>query len=210
MVVDVVDNSRTHTLPGLYSLFNLPASMNLHGGRALDVEREIERLNRERPWIDTSRIGKPEDIPFAAERIEFFNFEPPPELAAHTSHIWYAVAGGGYRLNLTDGESLAIESNLLDTWDVRLFQMTGTRLLARADSLQRAAGIADSFVLTDRPDAANIVQRSASWRSEFPTDKQKELLARKGIAVPAGLTKGQASQIISHLLVSSHRGKGKA
>ena len=33
MVVDVVDNSRTHTLPGLYSLFNLPARMNLSGAR---------------------------------------------------------------------------------------------------------------------------------------------------------------------------------
>lgn len=206
MVVDVVDNSRTHTLPGLYSLFNLPARMNLQGGRALDVEREIERLNRERPWIDTSRLGKPEDIAFAAERIEFFNFDAPPELAAHTSNIWYAAAGG-YRLNLPAGEALTIESNLLDTWDVRALQTTGTRLLARADTLSRAAAIADSFVFTDRPDAVKFVERAASWRAELPTDKQKELLAKKGIAVPDGLTKGQASQMISQVLALSSRGK---
>ena len=205
MVVDVVDNSRTHTLPGLYSLFNLPARMNLQGGNALDVERYIERMNRERPWIDTSRIGKPEDIPFAAEKIEFFNFDPPPELAEHTDHIWYGVAGGGYRLNLVDGESLTIESNLLDTWDVRLSHTTGTRLLARADSLPRAAAIADSFVLTERPDAAKFVKSDARWRGELPTDKQKELLAKKGIAVPEGLTKGQASQMISQVLALSGR-----
>ena len=208
MVVDVVDNSRTHTLPGLYSLFNLPARMNLHGARALDVEGAIERMNRERPWIDTSRISKPEDIPFAAERIEFFNFDPPPELAAHTSNIWYAAAGG-FRLNLVEGEWLTIESNLLDAWDVRLSHMTGTRLLAQADTLWRAAAIADTFVSCERPDAAKFVERSAGWRLELPTDKQKDLLARKGIPVPEGLTKGQAAQMISQVLASSQRGRTK-
>ncbi len=204
MIVDVVDNSRTHTLPGLYSLFNLPAGMNLHGANVLDVERDLERMNRQRPWIDTSRIGSPEDIPLAAERIDFFNFDPPPELAGHTDHIWYGLAGA-YGLNLVDGESLIIESNLLDTWDVRLSQGKGTRLIARAESLARAAAIADNFVLTERPDAVKFVQRSASWRSELPTDKQKALLARKGIPVPNGLTKGQAAQMISHVLASSQR-----
>jgi superfamily II DNA or RNA helicase len=206
MVVDVVDNSRVHTLPGLYSLFNLPARMNLQGRRALEVERDIEWLNRERPWIDTSRLDKPEDIPFAAERIEFFNFDPPAELAGYTSNIWYAVTGG-YRLNLLEGESLTIESNLLDTWDVRLTKATTTRLLAQADRLSRAVAIADTFVSCERPDASKIVERSASWRSEDPTDKQKDLLARKGIPIPKGLTKGQASQMISQVLASSQRGR---
>lgn len=204
MVVDIADNSRSHTLPGLYSLFNLSPKMNLQGERALEVEREIERLNREQPWIDTSRLTKPEDISIAAERIDFFNFDPPPELSEHTSHIWHAVASG-YRLHLPKGESVTIESNLLDSWDVRLSSATNDRLLVRADSLARAVAIADNFVLTDRPDAITLVQRSAGWRSEPPTDKQKELLARKGISLPAGVTKGQASQMISQLIAP--RGK---
>lgn len=209
MVVDVADNSRTHTLHGLYSLFNLPARMNLQGSRAMEVERDLERLNRERPWIDTSRIGTPEEIAFSAERIEFFNFDPPSELAAYTSNIWYAVAGG-YRLNLPEGESLTIESNLLDTWDVRLVSMSKTRLLAQADSLSRAAAIADTFVSCERSDAVKFVARSASWRSELPTDKQKELLMRKGIPAPEGLTKGQASQMISQVLVSTPGNRPRA
>jgi len=204
MVVDVVDNSRNHTLPGLYSLFNLPAGLNLQGGRALDIERQIERMNQERPWIDASRIGTPEDIPFAAERIEFFNFDPPQELDAHTSFTWYGTAGG-YRLNLPGSETLTIESNLLDTWDVRLANRTGTRLLAETDTLSRAVAIADTFVSGERSDAARFVERSSRWRLEHPTDKQKEFLTRKGIPVPAGITKGQASQMISHLLAFSPR-----
>jgi hypothetical protein len=193
MVVDVVDNSKTHVLPGLFSLFNLPPAMNLAGGRALEVEQQIERLSRELPWVDTSRLSTPQDIPFAAERIEFFNFDPPPELAGHTSYIWYAGAGG-YRLNLPEGESLFIESNLLDSWDVRLNHAKGTRLLAQADSLTRAAAIADTFVSCERPGAVKFVGRSAGWRSELPTEKQKELLMRKGVPVPGGLTKGRSTR----------------
>jgi ATP-dependent helicase IRC3 len=202
MVVDVVDNSRTHTLPGLYSLFNLPANMNISGGNALDIERSLERLSRERPWVDISRIATPEDIPFAAERIEFFNFDPPPELSDQTSFVWYATTSG-YRLNLPEGEALTIESNLLDTWDVRLSHPGGTRLLAQPESLTRAAAIAETFVSVERPDAVKFVERSAGWRGELPTDKQKELLTRSGVPVPQGLTKGQASQMISQVLASS-------
>src|SRR5207244_13512925 len=66
-VIDVADNSRTHQLPGLHSLFNLPMNMNLSGGDVLEVEREIERLNRTQPWIDTSRIASLGDLKLAAQ-----------------------------------------------------------------------------------------------------------------------------------------------
>jgi superfamily II DNA or RNA helicase len=50
MVIDIADNSRTHQLPGLHSLFNLPMNMNLSGGKVLDIEREIERLTKRWRW----------------------------------------------------------------------------------------------------------------------------------------------------------------
>jgi hypothetical protein len=206
MVVDVVDNSRIHTLPGLYSLFNLPANMNLSGANALDVERQVEQMSRQWPWVDISRLETPQDIRFAAERIEFFNFEPPPELADQTSFVWYRTPGG-YRLNLPEGEALTIESNLLDTWDVRLSHSTGTRLLAQPESLTRAAAIADTFVAVERADAVKFVERSAGWRGDSPTEKQLELLLRSGVPVPKGLTKGQASQMISQVFASSRSWK---
>jgi hypothetical protein len=204
MVVDVADNSRHHTIPGLHNLFNLPVKMNLEGSRALDVERDVEHMNRQWPWIDTSRLQKPEDITFAATRIDFFNFDPPPELAGLTEHVWYRAIDN-YRLNLPEGEALTIESNLLDSWDIRLSDSSRARVLAQADTLTRALAIADTFVLSERPDAVNFVKRLADWRSGRPTDKQMDVLARKGIPIPEGLTKGQASQIISQLFASRNR-----
>ena len=197
MCIDVADNSRTHQLPGLHSLFNLPLNMNLNGGNALEIDRNIERLNRTQPWIDISRIRTPEDLKLAAERIEFFNFEPPAEIRAYTQNTWHAVPAG-YRLGLPEGEWISIEPNLLDTWDIRL--SSATLLLSCATTLAAAVRSADNFVAVHRPDARRLVERSASWRNELPSDKQKQVLARNRIPVPAGLTRGQAAQMISQLV----------
>jgi hypothetical protein len=200
MVIDVADNSRTHQLPGLHSLFNLPLNMNLNGGNAMEIERQIERLNRAQPWIDTARIQTPQDLKLAAERIEFFNFEPPAEIRDCTRNTWNAVPGG-YRLGLPEGEWISIEPNLLDMWDIRLSTVRETKLLlSHAVSLSSAVAAADNFVALHRPDARKLVERSARWRDELPSDKQKEVLARNGIRVPAGLKRGQAAQMIAHLV----------
>ena len=209
MVIDVADNSRTHQLSGLHSLINLPLNMNLKGGNALEIERQIERLNRSQPWIDTSRIRTPQDLKLAAERIEFFNFEPPAEIMECTQNTWHAVPGG-YRLALPEGEWISIEPNLLDTWDIRLSTVSQTTLLlSHAASLAAAVTAADRFVALQRPEARRLVERSARWRNELPSDKQKEVLAHNGIGVPAGLTRGQAAEMIAQLVFARNLGNSR-
>lgn len=202
LVIDVADNSRAHQLTGLHSLFNLPPTMNLNGRDAFEIERAIERLSRMQPWIDTTRLRSPADLELAVERIEFFNFDPPAELAGYTGNTWYS-APGGFRLGLPKGEWISIASNLLDSWDV---EHGGpgmvTRLIRRARSLPVAVEAADDFVAVAFPDAEQLVQRGARWRREPPTDKQRDVLSRYGICVPDGLTRGQASQMISSVLAS--------
>jgi len=200
MVIDIADNSKTHHLPGLHSLFSLPLNMNLSGGNVLEIEREIERLNRIQPWIDTSRIHSLADLKLAAERIEFFNFDPPAELRSYTQNTWHSVPGG-YRLSLPNAEWISIEPNLLDTWDVQLITVgEDAKPLARSETLAAAVQVGDRFVSANRPDARRVVERSAPWRNERPSEKQKELLARYRIPLPDGLTRGQAAQMISQLM----------
>ena len=202
LVIDIADNSRTHQLPGLYSLFNLPLNMNLSGRDASAIEREIERINRTRPWVDTTRIHSPDQIELAVERIEFFRFDPPAELIGHTENTWYAVPGG-YRLSLPKGEWISVAPNLLDTWDVEYgVPRTGAAPVHRAPTLSLAIEAADRFVATKFPDASKLVDRRARWRNQAPTDKQKEMLARYEIHTPDGLTRGQAAQMISMVMSS--------
>jgi hypothetical protein len=181
-------------------LFNLPLNLNLNGGNALEIERDIERLNRTQPWIDISRIQTLDDLKLAAERIEFFNFEPPAEIRVYTQNTWHATPAG-YRLGLPEGEWISIEPNLLDTWDIRVSTVReGETSLSHAGNLAAAVQSADRFVAINRPDARRLVERSARWRDELPSDKQKEVLTRNKIPVPPGLTRGQAAQMISQLV----------
>ncbi|HET9166925.1 MAG TPA: hypothetical protein VFP11_13080, partial [Candidatus Angelobacter sp.] len=99
-----------------------------------------------------------------------------------------------------------IESDLLDTWNIRLKSyQTGLTQLERMADLKTAICFADNFVASHRPDSQKLVARDASWREGHPTDKQIEVLRRNGVTVPVKLTKGQAAQIIAYILGSAVR-----
>jgi ATP-dependent helicase IRC3 len=209
-VIDIADNSKAHQLSGLNDLFNLPPELDLGGSEALKTERLIEDLTDRYPWIDISRIHTPADVKFAAERIDFWNFDPPAELSDFTRHNWHAVPGG-YRLLLKGGESVLVESNLLDTWSVQLKSPSiGLRPLSRVTELESAIYFADNFVSSERPDSERLISRDAPWRDGAPTDKQIEVLGRNGIIAPPELTRGQAAQMISYIVASSSRKRNAA
>ncbi len=205
-IIDIADNSKAHRLPGLNDLFNLPPGFDLRGSDALKTERLIEDLTNRYPWVDIARIHTPVDVKLAAERIDFWNFKPPAELADFTRYIWHAVPGG-YRLFLKNRESLVVESDLLEMWNVQL-KSPGSQLvpLDRFRDLESAIHFADDFVRSKRSDSAKLLSRNALWRDEVPSEKQIDVLRRNGISVPCQLTRGQAAQMISHVLASSSRG----
>jgi ATP-dependent helicase IRC3 len=207
-VIDIADNSTMHQLPALNDLFDLPPGMNLKGGDALQMAGRIENLSDRYPWIDVSRIQAPGDIKLAASRIEFWNFDPPEELADFTAFTWHAVPGG-YRLFLSHGESLTVEQDLLESWNVKLkTPSAGLTLLKRTNELESAIDFADSFVSSERAEAEKLVSRDAHWRDAAPTEKQIEILSQHGIVAPPELARGQAAQMISYIFASRERNRG--
>jgi len=200
-VIDIADNSRKHALAGLNALFDLPEGMQLGGKSALMMADLIRGLSNRYPWVDVSRIRDAEDLKVAAERIEFFRLEPPDEIANDTNLTWLGGAGGGYRLALPKGESMAIQPTLLGDWEIRMTTTQfANRVMDRARTLGQAVRVADGLVQRHRADAMPVVVRSASWRRREPTEKQIELLRSKRIPVPEGLTRGQASWLLSYAL----------
>lgn len=201
-IIDIADNSKAHRLPGLSDLFNLPYGIDLRGASALKAEKQIEDLTNRSPWVDITRIHTADEIKFASERIKFWNFNPPEELADITPHIWHAIPGG-YRLFLSEGDSLLVESDLLDSWTVQLKSpKSGITALHRDTDLESAIEFADHFLTSERPDSKRLVSRGARWREGRPTEKQIEVLKRNGIAAPPELRRGEAAQMISYILAS--------
>ncbi len=107
---------------------------------------------------------------------------------------------------LSDGESLCVESDLLDTWSVRLKSpRSGSTALDRIAELESAVHFADNFVSSERRDSERLVSRDARWRGAVPTERQVGVLERNGITVPPELTRGQAAQMIRYVVASSSR-----
>ncbi len=203
VVIDVVDNSREHTLTGLHTLFDLPEHLDLRGRDVLLASDRVREIARRTPWVDLGRVADLEQLEIAAERIEFFGFEPPDAIRATTRRAWHAVPGGSYALGLPGGERLLVRSSLLGTWELTLDAPGGETPLRRAPSDVAAIAFADRWVARERPDAAALVDLDAQWRRRPPSEAQTKMLVRCGIPVPKGLTRGQASWMIS--IVGSRR-----
>lgn len=201
VVIDVADNSRSHTLAGLHQLFDLPGTLELQGADALATARAVRALAAGQPWIDVTRLTSPADLAVAAERIDLFRFEPPAAIAEATGLAWLAAADGGYRLVVPAGE-LAVQSTLLGDFEVRFLRRGAAeaRVVGRGRSAPAAVAVADDFVAHDHPDALPLVSRDAAWRTRAASEKQLALLAARGLPTPPGLSRGQASWMLSYVL----------
>ena len=205
LVIDVADNSRKHSLAGLHALFDLNPTLDLQGRNALAMADRLRAIAERYPWVDIQKIKTPQDLEFVAERIDLFRFTPPDEVQPYTDLSWCAAPGGGYRLNLPEREHIELQQNLLDAWEVRFHsprrrgEVVG---LGSAANLPDAIQTAETFVEKERAAAIRILDLSARWRNQPPSDAQRDLLQRKGIPIPKGLTRGQASWMIG--LLSAH------
>lgn len=63
-----------------------------------------------------------------------------------------------------------------------------------------AMGVAEEYLREKASEAMVLVDKSARWRTDQPSQKQLDMLASFGIPVEAGITKGQASELIGAAL----------
>lgn len=155
----------------------------------------------EAPWVDLSRIADAADLDHAAERIDLFRFEPPNEIARFTAFAWCAAPDGGYRLNLADGERIDLRADNLGHWRASLENARdGTMLMPEPTAnVHEAINMIDGLVRRHRSSCVRLLTIDAGWRASEPTEKQISFLRRRGIPTPSGLTRGQASWMITML-----------
>jgi hypothetical protein len=151
--------------------------------------------------VDLGRIAAAADLDQIAERIDLFRFEPPAEIAPFTAFAWCAAPDGGYRLNLVDGEWIGLRADDLGQWRASLHNARdGTmRMPEPTANVHEAIHAIDELVRRHRSSCVRLLTIDAGWRAIEPTEKQISFLRRRSIPVPSGLTRGQASWMISML-----------
>jgi len=198
-IVDIVDATRDHSLAGLPTLFGLTDRFDLSGHTTTEVERALEWVAENRPWVRTDLATSLSDLRHRCTRVNLLDLGLPDELCGVAEFSWTETGPTAYRLGLAEGESVAVTPTIMDEWEISIAKRGKPQSLGSETSAERAVAKAEAWIATHRQDSLGLVILGTKWRGERASEKQLALLKSKGLQVPRGITKGQASHLIAML-----------
>lgn len=201
IVIDIADATKGKKPIGLPTLLGLPPEFDLQGQSLTDVAKKFEELESFCPG-EAIRVLNPDDIDLAYTRINLFMPPPPnPVVQEYSKLVWAEIAENEFYLGINSIESIKIYSDALGRWVTELKMRSGdtfhTKVLGMTASMRESFARTDKWIQNNRSTTLNLIDSTAAWRSDAPTDKQQKFLKRIGIPITSDMTKGMASQIIS-------------
>ena len=199
IIIDIADTTKGKKPIGLPTLLGMPPEFDLQGQSVTEVAKKFEELENYCPG-EAVRVLNPDDIDIAYTRINLFMPPPPnPVVTEYSKLVWAEIAEDDFHLGLNNSESMRIKCDTLGRWNVTLHDNHNktTRLLGVADEMREAFVRSDRWVQKNRASSVSLLDASATWRSDSPTDAQAKMLKRIGVPITSDMTKGMASQIIS-------------
>jgi superfamily II DNA or RNA helicase len=202
LILDFVAATSRHDLVTLGDLFGLPPRL-LAGRTVLEAHAEQEREEQERLAAQESQRQQR----LAAREVDLVRrrlAQPQPRRPLH-----WAEQAGVFALAIPGG-SLALQPVGDGYRAVRLERGQVVEQLAPALPLHYAQGVAEDWARSHQ--AHGLATPDAAWRGQPPSEKQIALLTKLGIVVPPGLSRGQASDLLTAAFalktLSRRRGAG--
>jgi len=201
MIIDIADTTRGKKPIGLPTLLGMPAEFDLQGQSLTDIADEFEKLKETAPG-EASSVLSMEDITNAYKRIDLFMPPPPnPAVLEYSTFIWSEVGEDRFYLNTNSFESFHIYCDTLGRWTAECHIRSGANIhvhvIGRGQTIRSVFAGADKWIMENRSTSLPLIDATAVWRADAPTDKQQKLLKRIGVPITNTMTKGMASQIIS-------------
>ncbi len=124
----------------------------------------------------------------------------PVDLFARRTLRWVQTRQGAWVLSLgAQHGTLRLRTDGPDTWQViQVRRDADPVLLGDTLPLPYAQGLAEDYAR--HLGVARLVEAEAPWRQQPATEKQTALLRKLGLAERAGLTKGEAADLLAAVL----------
>jgi superfamily II DNA or RNA helicase len=203
VLIDVVDNCTRHSLITAPVLLGLPLNLDLQGQSLLKAAEMVDELGAGASVLD---IGRPVTFTEIQTKLAqwdiFAQIELPEEVERNTVLAWSPVPSGFY-LSCGNKREARIHRDMVGAYQLHVIDAGGqSDRVALGSNLLRAFRQADAYVQQVWPDAGGLIRSDRRWRMEPPTQKQLDLLAKKGLPphVLEKLTKGEACRAITRLL----------
>jgi hypothetical protein len=182
LLLDVVGVSTQHTLHTAATLFGC-APATLARQSVLEVLDTPARPARH-----------------AEEEIAGTLHSTPVDLFARRALRWVQTRQGAWVLSLgAQHGTLRLRPDSPETWQVvQVRRDADPLLLGDTLPLPYAQGLAEDYAR--HLGVARLVEAEAPWRQQPASEKQTALLHKLGVAVRAGLTKGEAADLLAAVL----------
>jgi len=182
LLLDVVGVSTRHTLHTAATLFGCAAAR-------LAQQSVLEILDRQ------ARQAQDEATPLAGTLRS-----TPVDLFARRTLRWVQTRQGAWVLSLgAQHGTLRLRPDGSETWQVmQVRRDTAPALLGDTLPLPYAQGLAEDYAR--HLGVARLVEAEAPWRQQLATEKQTALLRKLGMPARAGLTKGEAAELLAAVL----------
>lgn len=201
VIIDIADTTKGKKPLGLPTLLGMPPEFDLKGNDLIDVAEKYKELEDYCPG-EAVRVLSLDDITLAYKRIDLFMPPPPNEIVkTYSRFVWAEVADSDFHLGINQNESIRIHIDALGRWTTTLKQRSKNisvdTILGHPEDIREAFVRTDRWITTNRSYNLNLLDNTAAWRSDSPTDKQAKMLKRMGVPITSDMTKGTASQIIT-------------
>ena len=201
IVLDVCDSTSRHSLITLPTLLGMPSGLNMRGHGLIESVKIIEEQLQDYPHLDFTTLKDIDKIKAFIDEVNLFEVKFPPEVEQHSEFTWHPSYTGGYILMLPNKDSVTINQNLLDKYEIR-GNIKGRKFKGERLTIEEAFTVADDLIKKEVPECLKVVKREAEWHKLPPTDGQMKLIKKlfKGKQIPDNITRGSASKIIGSAL----------
>jgi superfamily II DNA or RNA helicase len=189
VILDVVGASTDNDLTTLPRLFGIPESEDADIDGAASLEDEGVAVVAGRIQDEQVRAGR-----IVARQVELFNRR---DLA------WVLAKPGLWTLGAGDTQVI-LEADTADRWTASAYRRGGgSEQITTNVDLGYAMGAAEDYARRQGSFAEVLVDRAAAWRQLAPSNGQLRTLRKNRIAIPTGMTRGEASDAISAMIATS-------
>ena len=175
IIIDFVDSCIRHKLVTVPTLFGLRADFDMRGAAAVKTVEELEKLQEDKQ-LSLGVFRSVAELKSAIEAIDLLAVPSVPEAVRGLSRFAWLSAPSGFRLSIPGRIVFSVREDTLGKFEVRKHvDGCSQTVYSNVDTLQQAITRADGLVPAD---AKKVLLVDAGWRSEEPTDKQIQALAR--------------------------------
>lgn len=206
IVLDVVDASKKHRVITLPTLMGLSSELDLAGESVVWAVQQIEESLKLYPHIDLSELADIHDLDSFIEDVNLFDIHFPEDVQWNSQLSWYHNSTGGYTILLPNKESMTIQQNLLDEFDM-YGVVSGQKYRTSRKRIEEAFHATDMLIAQRLPDALKILRQKEKWHDQPATEKQIKYLKKyyKGKAIPNDITSGIASRLLGNYFSANQK-----